>query len=93
MSDDPILISIEDAEYFDLLDNIEYKYVKNIIKKGLPIPISIYVSSVDDNAVVSFQIHLSADKHWEVERNFMWKSPYGYKVQRLVTKFGILNEF
>jgi hypothetical protein len=108
MSDEPVLISIEDAEYFDLLDNIEYKYVKTIIKKGLPIPILIYVSSPDkdeddvfkyDNAEVQFQIeakHIDArldyTKNWEVKRNFMWKSPYGDRVQLIFNKFNAVQD-
>ena len=105
MADEMMLISIEDAEYFDLFDNIEYKYVKDIIKKGLPIDIRIYVSPVDgnydnddhpadaDDAVVMFEVHLDTGKYWNVEREFMWKSPYGRKVKGLVILFSILNKF
>jgi hypothetical protein len=106
MSDDCVYISIEDAEYFDLLDNLEYKYVKTIIKKGLPIPVLIYVTSRDeddvykyDNAEVQFQINanqvdarLDYTKDWEVKRNFMWKSPYGERVQCVLNKFNIIQD-
>jgi len=112
MSDDCVYISIEDAEYFDLFDNLEYKYVKTIIKKGLPIPVLIYVTSPDededdkydniykyDNAEVEFQIsanyvdaRLDYTKNWEVKRNFMWKSPYGERVQCVLNKFNIIQD-
>ena len=97
MADKFMLISIEDAEYFDLFDNIEYKYVKDIMKE-IHIPIRIYVSSEDDNdnAIVEFETALDTRytcKYWKVERYFRWKSPYGDKVQRLVTEFSILNDF
>ena len=85
-----VLMSIEDAEYFGLIDNIEYKYLSHIIKHNLLFSVEVGVEDLHERndegveimrAIFTFDLN-SEDKEWTIQNNFTWESCFGITLNR-----------
>jgi hypothetical protein len=86
-----INISIEDADYFDLLDIVEYKYLRHIIKNNILIDVEV---SIDDTETQNeegvavmraiFTFDLNSDKEWVIQNDFTWTSCFGIKLNNIL---------
>jgi hypothetical protein len=87
-----ILMSVEDADNFDLFDNIEYKYLRHIIhNENLLISIEVVIETTGERnnegegimrAIFTFDLKL--DKEWTIQTNFTWSSPFGNELNDIL---------
>jgi hypothetical protein len=82
-------MSVEDADYFELLDNIEYKYLRHIIKDNILISVEVNVEDTGEQnhdgdyiKRASFTFDLNSDKEWVIQNNFTWTSCFGISLSR-----------
>ena len=85
-----VKMTIEDALWFDLFDNIEYKYVKDIIKEDEPIDVEILVTDSNERCacnneimIVRFVFEL-VGLPFIYQTRFIWTSPAGTKLNRIL---------
>jgi hypothetical protein len=86
-----ILISIDDAEYLGLIDDIEYKYLSNIIKNNLLISVEVVIEDIDERnhegeeiMRATYTFDLKSDKEWVIQYNFTWTSCLGNKLNDIL---------
>jgi hypothetical protein len=84
-------MSIENAEYLGLIDDIEYKYLRHIIKNNLLISVEVIIEDIDERnhegeeimrAIYTFD--LKSDKEWVIQYNFTWTSCLGNKLNNIL---------
>jgi hypothetical protein len=86
-----VLLSIDDAEYLGLIDDIEYKYLSNIIKNNLLISVEVIIEDIDernheDEEIMraTYTFDLKSDKEWVIQYNFTWTSCMGNKLNTIL---------
>jgi len=84
-----VRMTIEDALWFDLFDNIQYIYVKDAIEDGDPIGVEILVTDPNETEnsyqimIVRFVFELVGLPFIHQTR-FIWTSPAGQKLNRIL---------
>jgi len=83
-------MTIEDAVWFELFDNIKYKYVKYAIEEDDPINVEILVTDSNERCacnnkimIVRFVFEL-ASLPFIHQTRLIWTSPAGLKLHRLL---------
>ncbi len=86
-----LLMSIENAEYLGLIDDIEYKYLSNIIKHDLLISVEVVIEDIDERnhegeeiMRATYTFDLKSDKEWVIQYNFTWTSCLGNKLNNIL---------
>ena len=86
-----VWISIEDADYFELLDNVEYKYLRYTIKNNLYFKVFVKVEDTGeqneegvDIMRATFTFDLNSNKEWVIGNNFTWTSCFGIKLNNII---------
>jgi len=86
-----LLMSIENAEYLGLIDDVEYKYLSNIIKNNLLISVEVVIEDIDERnhegeeiMRATYTFDLKSDKEWVIEYNFTWTSCLGNKLNTIL---------
>ncbi len=91
-----VRMTIEDALWFDLFDNIQYIYVKDAIKEDEPIDVEILVTDPNETEnsyqimIVRFVFELVGLPFIHQTR-FIWTSPAGQKLNRILCD-AVVNE-
>ena len=85
-----VTMTIEDAVWFELFDNIKYKYVKYAIEEDDPIDVEILVTDSKERCacnneimIVRFVFEL-AGLPFIHQTRFIWTSPAGLKLNRIL---------
>ena len=86
-----VLLSVNDADYLGLIDNVEYKYLRHIIKDNILISVEVIIEGIDernhedeDIMRATYTFDLNSDKEWVIEYNFTWGSCVGNKLEELL---------
>jgi hypothetical protein len=87
----PVLLSVNDADYLGLIDNVEYKYLSHIIRNNILIRVEVIIENIDERnheddeiMMVTYTFDLNTDKEWVIQYNFTWSSCLGIKLDNLL---------
>jgi hypothetical protein len=85
-----VTMTIEDALWFDLFDNIEYKYVKEAIEEVLALDVEILVTDSNERCACNNQIMIVrfvfelAGLPFIHQTRLIWTSPAGLKLSYIL---------
>jgi hypothetical protein len=85
-----VTMTIEDALWFDLFDDIQYIYVKDAIKEDEPIDVEILVTDSNERCACNNQIMIVrfvfelAGLPFIHKTRLIWTSPAGQKLNRIL---------
>jgi len=97
MPEHDVWMSIEDADYLELIDNVEYKYLRHTIKNNLYFRVHVDLEDIGeqneegvDVMRATFNFDLNSDKEWDIAYNLTWTSCFGKKLNDLI--YGINDD-
>ena len=91
---------IEDVEFLDMFDNVEFQYLKSIYdvegfefsmldccrgNHRIDVKISVQESNTGDIATFEFDLGMSMTRPFICKKRFYWDSPYGRKLCEILS--------